>query len=129
LPAKVEQDLDVEYHPNVESMVLVCDVVTINASLHPQTKNMFNDVLIGKMKRGAYLVNCARGKICDRDAVVRALKSGQLTGYAGDVPPGGGKIRGRYSGDSGMLAGGTPYPQKVPDRGPRTAGGDRCPFI
>jgi formate dehydrogenase len=46
---------------------------------------MFNDALIGKMKRGAYLVNTARGKICDRDAVVRALKSGQLAGYAGDV--------------------------------------------
>ena len=46
---------------------------------------MFNDKLIGKMKRGAYLVNTARGKICDRDAVVRALESGQLAGYAGDV--------------------------------------------
>jgi len=37
------------------------------------------------MKRGAYLVNTARGRICDRDAVVRALESGQLAGYAGDV--------------------------------------------
>ena len=37
------------------------------------------------MKRGAYLVNTARGKICDRDAVARALESGQLAGYAGDV--------------------------------------------
>ena len=37
------------------------------------------------MKRGAYLVNTARGKICDRDAVVRALECGQLAGYAGDV--------------------------------------------
>jgi formate dehydrogenase len=37
------------------------------------------------MKRGTYLVNTARGKICDRDAVVRALESGQLAGYAGDV--------------------------------------------
>ena len=40
---------------------------------------------IAKMKRGAYLVNTARGKICDRDAIVRALESGQLAGYAGDV--------------------------------------------
>jgi formate dehydrogenase len=46
---------------------------------------LFNDALIAKMKHGAYLVNTARGKICDRDAVVRALKSGQLAGYAGDV--------------------------------------------
>ena len=37
------------------------------------------------MKRGAYIVNTARGKICDRDAIVRALESGQLAGYAGDV--------------------------------------------
>ena len=46
---------------------------------------MFDDALFGKMKRGAYLVNTARGKICDRDAVARALESGHLAGYAGDV--------------------------------------------
>jgi len=41
--------------------------------------------LLSKMRRGAYLVNTARAKICDRDAVVRALESGRLAGYAGDV--------------------------------------------
>ena len=66
-------------------MVKVCDVVTINAPLHPETENLFNDKLLAKMKRGAYLVNTARGKICDRDAIVRALENGQLGGYAGDV--------------------------------------------
>jgi formate dehydrogenase len=66
-------------------MVKVCDVVTINAPLHPETENLFNDNLLRKMKRGAYLVNTARGKICDRDAIVRALESCQLGGYAGDV--------------------------------------------
>merc|ERR1712066_980718 len=53
--------------------------------LYPGTEHLFNDELIGKMKRGSYIVNTARGKICDRDAVVRALESGQLGGYAGDV--------------------------------------------
>ena len=81
----LEQDLDVTYHPDAESLVRVCDVVTINTPLHPETEHLFDDDLIGKMKRGAYLVNTARGKICDRDAVVRALESGQLAGYAGDV--------------------------------------------
>jgi formate dehydrogenase len=85
LPEKVEKELDLTYHPDVESLVKVCDVVTINAPLHPETEGMFNDKLISKMKRGAYLVNTARGKICDRDAIVRALESGQLAGYAGDV--------------------------------------------
>ena len=64
----------------------MCDVVTINAPLHPETENLFNAKLIAKMKRGAYLVNTARGKICDRDAIrPSARESGQLAGYAGDV--------------------------------------------
>merc|ERR1719240_544492 len=46
---------------------------------------MFNKELIGKMKRGSYIVNTARGKICDRDAIAEALTNGQLAGYAGDV--------------------------------------------
>jgi formate dehydrogenase len=85
LAPEVETELNLIFHPDVESLVRVCDVVTINAPLHPETEGMFNDSLIAKMKRGAYLVNTARGKICDRDAVVRALDSGQLAGYAGDV--------------------------------------------
>lgn len=85
LPQAVEQELGLTYHPTVESMVRVCDVVTINCPLHPETEHMFDDALIAKMKRGAYIVNTARGKICDRDAIARALESGQLAGYAGDV--------------------------------------------
>jgi len=85
LPEAVEKELNLTWHPTVEDMVKVCDVVTINCPLHPETEHLFNDEMIAKMKRGAYLVNTARGKICDRDAIVRALESGQLAGYAGDV--------------------------------------------
>jgi formate dehydrogenase len=85
LPAEVERELGVTFHDDVESLVQACDVVTINAPLHPETEHMFDEQLIAKMKRGAYLVNTARGKICDRDAVARACESGQLAGYAGDV--------------------------------------------
>jgi formate dehydrogenase len=85
LPEAVEQELNLTFHPDAASMVPHCDVVTINAPLHPETEHMFNDEMFGLMKRGTYLVNTARGKICDRDAVVRALESGQLAGYAGDV--------------------------------------------
>jgi formate dehydrogenase len=85
LPGEEEERLGVTFHPTAESLVQACDVVTINAPLHPETEHMFDDELIGKMKRGAYLVNTARGKICDRDAIARALESGQLAGYAGDV--------------------------------------------
>ncbi|HEU6443873.1 MAG TPA: NAD-dependent formate dehydrogenase [Gaiellaceae bacterium] len=85
LPADVEEELGVTFHDDVESLVGACDVVTINAPLHPETEGLFDAELIGKMKRGTYLVNTARGKICDRDAVAQACASGQLAGYAGDV--------------------------------------------
>jgi formate dehydrogenase len=80
LPAEVEEELGVTYHPDAESLVGVCDVVTINAPLHPETEHLFDEELIAKMKTGAYLVNTARGKICDRDAIARACESGQLAG-------------------------------------------------
>src|SRR5277367_4418189 len=50
LPDQIEQELNVTYHSTVESLVRVCDVVTINAPLHPETENLFNKYLIAKMK-------------------------------------------------------------------------------
>ena len=85
LPESVEKELNLTFHESVESMVKVCDVVTINCPLHPETENLFDDTMISKMKKGAYIVNTARGKICNKDAIAKALKSGQLSGYAGDV--------------------------------------------
>ena len=85
LPKEAEDELGATYHPTAESLVEVCDVVTINAPLHPDTEHLFDAELIGRMKRGAYLVNTARGKICDRDAVAVACESGHLAAYAGDV--------------------------------------------
>jgi formate dehydrogenase len=85
LPAEVEEELGLTFHASAQEMVPHCDVVTINAPLHPETRNLFDDDLLATMRRGAYLVNTARGLIVDRDAIVRALNSGQLAGYAGDV--------------------------------------------
>jgi len=85
LSDEVERDLGLTFHESAEAMVPHCDVVTINAPLYPGTEGLFDDELIGMMKRGSYLVNTARGKIADRDAVVRGLENGRLAGYAGDV--------------------------------------------
>ncbi|KAE8884468.1 Formate dehydrogenase [Phytophthora fragariae] len=85
LPADVEKELNVKWHPTVEDMVKECDVVTINCPLHPETENLFDVKMLSKMKKGAHLVNTARGKIVDRDALVKAVESGHIQGYAGDV--------------------------------------------
>lgn len=85
LPPAVEKELGLTYHADVKAMVRSCDVVTINCPLHRETEHLFNAALISTMKRGSYIVNTARGKICDRDAIAEALRSGHLAGYAGDV--------------------------------------------
>ena len=56
----------------------------MNAPLHEGTKGLINDQLLSKFKPGAWIVNTARGAICDKDAIARALASGQISGYAGE---------------------------------------------
>ena len=85
LPAEVEQELDLTFHPDAVSLARVCDIVSLHCPLHPGTRHMINDAVLKGMKRGSYIVNTARAELCDRDAVVRALEGGQLAGYAGDV--------------------------------------------
>ena len=85
LPKAVEEELGATFHPNVESLVKSCDVISIHCPLHPETEHLFDEQLINKMKRGSYIVNTARGKICERNAIAKALETGQLAGYAGDV--------------------------------------------
>jgi formate dehydrogenase len=85
LSPEIENELGLTFHPNAESLVGAVDIVNLQVPLYPSTEHFFSDRMFSLMKRGAYLVNTARGKLVERDAVVRALKSGQLAGYAGDV--------------------------------------------
>ncbi|WP_246267645.1 NAD(P)-dependent oxidoreductase [Nonomuraea typhae] len=54
LPTEVEEELGLTFHPDAASMAPHCDVVTVNAPLHPETEGLFGDELIATMKRGAY---------------------------------------------------------------------------
>jgi phosphoglycerate dehydrogenase-like enzyme len=58
------------------------DVLSVHLVLSPRSRGLVGAREIGLMKKGAVLVNTSRGPICDTDAVVAALKEGQL-GYAG----------------------------------------------
>lgn len=85
LPAEIAKETGARKVENLEEMLAQADVVTINTPLHEKTKGMFNKELISKMKKGAWLVNTARGAICVAEDVAEALKTGQLRGYGGDV--------------------------------------------
>ncbi|MFF5693433.1 NAD-dependent formate dehydrogenase [Streptomyces albidoflavus] len=85
LPREVEEELGLTFHASAQELARNIDVVSIHAPLHPETQNLFDEKLLATMRPGSYIVNTARAQIVDRDAVVRALESGQLAGYAGDV--------------------------------------------
>ena len=69
----------------LDNLLAESDFVTIHVPLLPQTRYIFNAPAIAKMKRGAYIINAARGGIIEEKALVDALKSGQLAGAALDV--------------------------------------------
>ncbi|KAJ7287813.1 NAD-dependent formate dehydrogenase [Mycena rebaudengoi] len=85
LPAAAAQAVNAVRVEDLKEMVSKCDVVTVNCPLHEGTRGLVNDDLLKHFKKGAWLVNTARGAICDKDAVARALASGHLAGYSGDV--------------------------------------------
>lgn len=66
-------------------LIAASDAISIHASLNPGTRNMIDADAIARMKRGAILINPARGGIIDEAALIAALKSGQLGGAALDV--------------------------------------------
>jgi len=85
LPQALEEELNLHFHENIEDMVKVCDVVSLHCPLHGETEHLFDRAMLSNMKRGSYLINTARGKLCDAQAIKEALESEQLAGYAGDV--------------------------------------------
>lgn len=85
LPADVEKKYNLHHWENWKDMVKEMDVVTLNCPLHPETEHMVNEETINLFKRGAYLVNTARGKLCKENVIAEACRNGRLGGYAGDV--------------------------------------------
>jgi len=85
LPAAVEKALGLVWHDSAATLAQACDIVSLHCPLTPLTENMFDAKMIASMKRGSYIVNTARAKLIDQDALVKALEDGQLAGYAGDV--------------------------------------------
>jgi len=68
-----------------DQLLEISDFVSIHAPLLSATRGLFNAEVFRKMKKGARLINTARGPLVDEDALVAALDSGQLAGAALDV--------------------------------------------
>ncbi len=84
LDAAVVRRFDVEPLA-LDELLARADVVTLHTPLTPETKGLLDARRIGLMKRGAILVNCARGGLVDEQALLAALEQGRLEGAALDV--------------------------------------------
>ncbi|HMN71853.1 MAG TPA: phosphoglycerate dehydrogenase [Rhodoblastus sp.] len=78
---------NVEPTDTLEELLAVSDVVSLHVPDTPMTRNMIRAEHLRAMKKGAYLINNARGHVVDIDALAEALKSGHLRGAAIDVFP------------------------------------------
>ena len=87
LSEKHAKEMGVKKVETVAEMLPVIDYLTVHTPLTNETRNLISDKEIDLMKKGAILVNCARGGIYDLDALQRGLESGKLGGVAMDVYP------------------------------------------
>ena len=78
------QPEDPEYR-TLEQLLKESDVVSLHTPLTPDTYRLINAERIAMMKKGAILINMARGKVCDESAIVKALDAGHLAGAGLDV--------------------------------------------
>ena len=78
---------NVEPTDTLEELLAISDVVSLHVPDTPVTRNMIRAEHLRAMKKGAYLINNARGHVVDIDALTEALKSGHLRGAAIDVFP------------------------------------------
>ena len=69
----------------LNNLLAKSDVITLHLPFLPETKNLFNAATLDQMKKGACLINTARGGIVDEQALAERLRSGMLGGAAMDV--------------------------------------------
>ena len=70
---------------DLEGALSVADMVTIHTPLTSETRNMINSDTLRAFKKGAFLINCARGGIVEEAAVADAIREGRLSGFGTDV--------------------------------------------
>lgn len=85
LPADAAKAVGAKRVTDLNEFLSKCDVVTINCPLHEGTRDLINASNIKYMKKNSWLVNTARGAICNAEAVAEAVNSGAILGYGGDV--------------------------------------------
>lgn len=85
LSAARAKELGIQMVASPEDLLPMVDFLTVHTPLNDETRNLISTKQVAMMKKGARLINCARGGIYDERALVEGLRSGQLGGVAMDV--------------------------------------------
>ncbi|MDR1019291.1 MAG: phosphoglycerate dehydrogenase [Synergistaceae bacterium] len=85
VPDKKMADAGIQKADDLAGALSLADVVTVHVPITKETHCVINEKMIRAMKRGSYIVNCARGGIVDEAACAQALKEGRIAGAAFDV--------------------------------------------
>jgi D-3-phosphoglycerate dehydrogenase / 2-oxoglutarate reductase len=78
------RDLEIEL-ATLDDVYASADFLTVHTPLTPETRGLIDKEVLAKMKRGARIINCARGGLIDEDALYEAIQSGAIAGAAIDV--------------------------------------------
>jgi glyoxylate reductase len=85
LPASVEEELGVNYEPDLDRLVARADIISLHCPLTSETDRIIDARRIALMKPDAYIVNSSRGELIDEDALIAALQDGRIAGAGLDV--------------------------------------------
>jgi glyoxylate reductase len=85
LPASVEEELGVQYEPDLDRLVARADIVSLHCPLTSETDRIIDARRIALMKPDAYIINSSRGELIDEDALIAALQEGRIAGAGLDV--------------------------------------------
>jgi lactate dehydrogenase-like 2-hydroxyacid dehydrogenase len=84
-PPEVARALGAEARDSVDDVLAESDFVSLHCPATPETRHLMNAERLARMKRGACLINSARGDVVDEAALVQALASGTIAGAGLDV--------------------------------------------
>jgi glyoxylate reductase len=85
LEPEIERRLGVAWEPSLDELLVRSDIVSLHAEYSERTHKLIGARELGLMKRTAFLVNTARGRIVDERALIAALRDGEIAGAGLDV--------------------------------------------